>query len=271
MDLVNQNKFKNILIILLLIVNIFSLSIIWMQTSMNREREPDAEKQVKPESINLLKDALKLNEDQRKQLEKLWAERLEQSRLFSDSISMLKRELAQELFKSSTNNDLVNEKTKMIGELQSKIELVRYSHFNELLAICTPEQKDKLKPIIEELFGRKPPKEELIRKKPVIEDRKSSEIRNEVENRQVPPSLEEKVEKYSQRLNLSPDQMEKLRKIFSDIQNKAELNRMNRKMNPVEFEKEKERLRIEEDQMVMTILTEEQKYEFEKMQMKRRK
>lgn len=271
MDLVNQNKFKNILIILLIIVNIISLSIIWIQNSENRGEVPDGEKQGKPESVSLMKEVLKLNEDQTKQLEKLRTDRLEQSRLFNDSLSMLKRELAEELFKSKANQDLVNEKTKMIGELQSKIELVRYSHFNELLAICTPEQKEKLKPIIEELFGRKPPKEELIRKRPVNEDRKPSEIRKEMENKQVPPSLEEKVEKYSQRLNLSPDQVEKLRKIFLDIQNKAELNKVNKKMNPEEFEKEKERLRTEEDQLVKEILSDEQKYEFEKMQVKRRK
>lgn len=271
MDLVNQNKFKNILIILLIIVNIISLSIIWMQTSENREKIPGGEKQGKPESVSLMKEVLKLNEDQTRQLEKLRIDRLEQSKLFNDSLSMLKRELAEELFKLKTNQVLVNEKTKMIGKLQSKIELVRYSHFNELLAICTPDQKEKLKPIIEDLFGKKPPKEELPLKNELNENRKPREVRNEVENKKAPPTFEEKIEKYSQRLNLSLNQENQLKKIFTDIQEKAELNRMNRKMNPEEFEKEKERLHIEEDQMVMTILTEEQKYEFEKMQMKRRK
>lgn len=271
MDLVNQNKFKNILIILLLVVNIISLSIIWMQTTEKKEAIPVEGKKPKTESVSLMKEVLNLNDDQTKKLEKLRSDKLDLSKKYNDSLSLLKKQLAEELFKSKSNQELVQEKTKMIGELQSKVERVRFDHFNELLAICTPEQKIKLKPIIEELFGRKPPKDELPRKTEIAKNRKPREEQKVLEEKPAPPVFDEKVEKYSRRLNLSPEQQEQLRKILADNKQRNVTKRIARKLNPEEFEKEKERMRIEEDERVMSILTEEQKVEFDKMQMKRKK
>ncbi len=275
MDLINQNKFKNWLIILLLLLNIITMSVIWMKTSKEREFAPSKEDKNRPESVSLMKEVLNLDDAQTKQLEKLRSDKLDLSKKYNDSLSVLKKQLSDELFKSKSSQKIINEKTKMIGELQSKVELVRFNHFNQLLAICTPEQKEKLKPIIQELFGRKPPKDELKQKTELIENNRAEEgktINNKVKENEklAPPQIDEKVEKYSRRLNLTPDQQQQLRSILNESRMKDENKRMKR-MDPADFEKEKEKMRLEEDQKVMQILDERQKAEFEKMQQKRKK
>ncbi len=275
MDLINQNKFKNWLIILLLLLNIITMSVIWMKTSKEREFAPSKEDKNRPESVSLMKEVLNLDDAQTKQLEKLRSDKLDLSKKYNDSLSVLKKQLSDELFKSKSSQKIINEKTKMIGELQSKVELVRFNHFNQLLAICTPEQKEKLKPIIQELFGRKPPKDELKQKTELIESNRAEEgkpINDKVKENEkpAPPQIDEKVEKYSRRLNLTPDQQQQLRSILNESRMKDENKRMKR-MDPADFEKEKEKMRLEEDQKVMQILDERQKAEFEKMQQKRKK
>ncbi len=275
MDLINQNKFKNWLIILLLLLNIITMSVIWMKTSRESEYTPPKEDKTRPESVSLMKEVLNLDDAQTKQLEKLRSDKLDLSKKYNDSLSVLKKQLSDELFKSKSSQKIINEKTKMIGELQSKVELVRFNHFNQLLAICTPEQKEKLKPIIQELFGRKPPKDELKQKTELIESNRAEEgkpINDKVKENEkpAPPQIDEKVEKYSRRLNLTPDQQQQLRSILNESRMKDENKRMKR-MDPADFEKEKEKMRLEEDQKVMQILDERQKAEFEKMQQKRKK
>lgn len=281
MDLVNQNKFKNGLIIVLLLVNLITISILWMKTVKEEDVKPSVEKESpKGESVSLMKQVLNLDDEQTKQLEKLRNDKLDLSKKYNDSLSLIKKQLADELFKSKSNEELVKEKSKKIGELQTKVELVRYNHFNELLAICTPEQKEKLKPIIQELFGRKPPKNDVMpetrkddnsNKKEVIPNETIKAGETQQLDPKAPPSIDEKVEKYAQRLNLSDEQTQQVRNILLSLRENNKKSKPIRNANPDEFELEKEKRRLEEDENILKVLNPEQKIEFEKMQMKRKK
>jgi Spy/CpxP family protein refolding chaperone len=284
MDLINQNKFKNWLIIVLLAINLITVSVIWIQITKKNEPQQVVQDNRPSESVNLLKKALDLNEDQTKQLEKMRTDQFDQSKKYNDRLNDLKKQLAEELFKESPDTTLANTKAKEIGDLQSKVESIRFKHFKELLAICTPEQKEKLKPILVELFGRKPPKDELNTNKnsndrrgdQLPEDKKRIERNNDTsqifhEGKPAPPTVDEKLAKYSQRLNLTKMQEQKVRDILLLTMQKGEELRSRKNPDRSEIESEKEKLRNEEDNSIKRILNEDQKQEFDKMISKRMK
>jgi periplasmic protein CpxP/Spy len=284
MDLINQNKFKNWLIIVLLAINLITVSVIWMQIVNKKQTQQVIQNNRPSESVNLLKKELDLNDDQTKQLEKMRTDQFDQSKKYNDRLNDLKKQLAEELFKESPDTTLANSKAKEIGDLQSKVEAMRFNHFKELLAICTPEQKEKLKPILIELFGRKPPKDELKpdKRPDGMEGDKHPENKSRIErnnntvqipheDRPVPPSVDEKLAKYSQRLNFTKEQEQKVRAVLLiSMQKNEELrSRLNPDRNEIESEKEK--IRKEEDESIMKFLNADQKTEFTKMISKRRK
>jgi hypothetical protein len=284
MDLINQNKFKNWLIIVLLAINLITVSVIWMQITNKNVQQPGAQDNRPSESVNLLKKALDLNEGQTKQLEKMRNDQFDQSKKYNDRLNDLKKQLAEELFKESPDTTLANSKAKEIGDLQSKVESIRFNNFKELLAICSPEQKEKLKPILVEVFGRKPPKDELNTNKNPNErrgdqhpqDQKRMERNNEStqiirEGKPAPPTVDEKLKKYSERLDLTKEQEQNIRAVLLLTTQKGEELRSRKNPDPNEIESEKEKLRNEEDNSIKRILTEDQKKEFAKMILKRRK
>jgi Spy/CpxP family protein refolding chaperone len=300
MDWVAQHRFRNWLIVVLLVSNLLTVSIIWMQTTRTNEPRPKEQDSRGSESIQLLRKALDLTEEQTRQFEKIRLEQLEQSKGFNDRLSVAKKQLAEVLFANKPDTALANLKAKEIGDLQSSVELTRFRHFHELLAICTPEQKEKLKPILVEVFGRQPPKDEMKlgsqpdnrRREDVARDRSQGEARTEEPNdrkddrpqdqredqlrdrrndRPAPPPVDEKLSKYAERLNLSDDQSKAIRIVLQTSERKGEQLRMKPSPNRDEIETEKERIRKEEDASIMRILNEEQKREFEKMILNRRK
>jgi Spy/CpxP family protein refolding chaperone len=284
MDLINQNKFKNWLIIVLLAINLITVSVIWIQIVNKNQTQQVIQNNRPSESVNLLKKELDLNEDQTKQLQKMRADQFDQSKKYNDRLNDLKKQLAEELFKDSPDTTLANSKAKEIGDLQSKVESIRFNHFKELLAICTPEQKEKLKPILIELFGRKPPKDELKpdKRPDGRENGKHLGNKNRIERnddnaqipreeRPVPPSVDEKLAKYSQRLNFTKEQEQKVRAVLLISMQKSEELRSRKNPDRNEIESEKEKFHNEEDKSVMKILNEDQKKEFIKMISKRRK
>ena len=284
MDLVNQNKLKNLLIIALLVLNLLTVSIIWMQTSKRNEALPKEKDKRSSESVNLMKQTLDLDEEQTKQLEKLRTEPLDQSKQFNDRLNALKKQLAEELFKDKPDTVAVNLRAREIGELQAKVELIRFNYFNKLLSICTPKQQVKLKPVIIELFGKKPPKEESIVKDKSAPREKESDLIQERTpkdekiftpdskiEKPAPPSIEEKLAKYSERLKFSDEQEQKVRDVLLISKEKGEQLRSRVNPDPNEIEIEKEKIRKEEDESIIKILNEDQKKEFDKMILKRRK
>lgn len=296
MDLVNQNKFRNLLIIVLLVLNLLTVSIIWMQTSNRNDSPPEEQSKRRQESVNIMKKALDLNEGQAKQVDKIRTSQIDQSKKYNDRLDELKKQMVDELFKSNPDTAIAKVKAAEIGEMQSKMELLRFKHFKELLAVCTPEQKEKLKPVLVELFGRKPPREESpTRKQPSINrnnidprDKNMGEINRILDNernrkperdrqravgsdRPGPPSMEEKLNRLVERLNLNDEQVKSVRDIMSVSKQKNEQLRKRQNPDPNEIEIEKEKNRKEEEESIMRILNEIQKKEYSKIIANRRR
>jgi Spy/CpxP family protein refolding chaperone len=284
MDWVRENTFKNWLIAGLVALNLLSVSLLWIRTSASDDSMPKEQTGGRPsESVNLMKQALDLDDAQTRRVEAALAARREQSKQYSDRLAGLKKELAEELFKSHPDTALARSKAAEIGRLQSIVEMIRFDHFHELLAICTPEQREKLKPIIVEVFGRKPPKDDSSLRRPPQGRKDETPDRDTAArvaqdehpsppsggDRSGPPSIDDKIAKYSQRLALTDEQVQKVRGILSASKDNNRSARKEGRRTNEDAQAMKERNRKDEDDRIMKILDERQQAEFSKMIMKR--
>ncbi len=278
MDWINQNRVKNWLIVGLFALNVLALSIIWMQTAKTYEPQRKAEGVHPSESVKLITKALDLTEEQTNQLIKIQTSLLEQLTDNNDQLDKIKTELAEDLFATNRDSSVADAKTREIGDLESKVELLRFRYFQELLAICTPEQKERLKPIVFDVIGRKPAKDEPENdqeKRDRREDQSPRDKnigRNQRDNLQGPPSdkpgplsIDEQLAKYSERLNLTGEQKQKIRVVLVNSHEKGEQLRTRPNPNPDEIQNAMEKNREEENESIMKLLNEEQKREFSRM------
>ncbi|MFZ4621612.1 MAG: periplasmic heavy metal sensor [Bacteroidota bacterium] len=282
MDWFNQLRMKNILIFLLVLMNIITVSVLWIQTSV---REPGGKKERDPQSsgsVELMRTTLGFTEAQTESYRQLLWEYHVQSRPVNDRISELKKKLSETVFSGTTDTAYVPQLTKEIGTLQEQIELLRYRHFVKVTALCDQKQKEILQPIIAQLFGRKPPKEELTNPKqnrdeprgqrePRGPKREQREESRRSSGDRTPPSASEKIDKYAQRLDLSPEQRKKLEIIITASQQRGEKLRGSKGADRQAVDSEKERIRKDEDDRIMDILSPSQKNEFKKMIEKRKR
>lgn len=282
MDWITQNKFIKWLIGILLVANILTISIIWMLTLRNQSTAPQHtnEKTRPSESVNLMEKELNLTIDQTKQYEILRQQHLERSKNFDEKKTDLKRQIAGEVFKAKPDTTLVDSLTKKIGLLEVELEKLRFVHFKEFVSIISPEQKEKFKPLLLAVYDRKPSGDEGNKNK-----RKEQQKIKEVNKPQLktdetqekssddrklePPPPEEKTNKYAERLNLTNEQVNRLKIILEESKKRNRDLKNKYPSNSQEFLSEKEWTREEEDRKIVNMLDDEQKKEFERMVSKR--
>ncbi len=256
MDWLKQNMMKNWLIVMLLGLNVVTLSIIWVHMARTEQPTRGEEGARSHGSLDLMRRVLDLDEMQAKRVDSVLTDQREESKEYNDRLAARKRDLAEELFTKLPDTLRASAAAAEIGALQSKVEMIRFRHFQELLTLCTPAQREKLKPIVLEVFGRKPP----------AEDRP----RGPSGERPAPPSMEEKLARYTQRLNLTAEQAAKVRAVFEKSRNETEELRARVRPDRGEIDAARDGIRKKEDERVRAILTEIQKREFDDMISKRR-
>ena len=281
MDLVNQDKFKNWLLIILVVLNIITVSIIWMQAFKGGDSNSATAQQG--ESKDILSKALKLDNLQAGRFDKIRTEQRDLAKRLNDSLDTLKKSLADELFKANPDTSYAYRVSIEIGYLQSRLEMNRFKHFADLMSISTPEQKEKLKPVILDVFSKKP----VVKPVPVEHKKVKTEISEQApekieqapekaenenfkpeptpRNEQKGPSINEKIEKYSNRLKLTGEQVMKLRALLENSKNQEEKSNRKRYQDAGQAADMKAKNRELEDEAVMKILDENQKKEFKKM------
>ncbi len=288
MDWIDQNRLKTGLIIFLLALNVITVSIIWMQTSKSRASAASEQQDRRPsESATVMKSALNLTDEQTARFTEMLADYREQTKTDNDRLVTLKSRLADSLFTRSLDTAMVSTTAKEVGETQARIEKSRFWYFREFLAICTPAQQEKLKPILLELFGRRPPSEEPGEGQPQQRPPKQAEptdnegedktnVQDAVGRKELispppkpghggPPSVDEKLSKYATSLNLTGAQERQVRAILQDAQQQGEELRKRQNPDPKAIEEERKKVRQEEDQRILKVLDERQHAIFKEM------
>jgi Spy/CpxP family protein refolding chaperone len=153
MDVLSKQKLTNALIIILVVINIISLSFIWYK-EMNRPKLPPP--QPGGEEVGgFIKEQLNLNKEQKKKFDEYMKEHAVVTSRMNDKIGEIKREILLEAFSANPDSNKVNELVQQISKLHGEYEKYLYFHFQKLASVCNTEQKQRLKDIFLSSFEPK--------------------------------------------------------------------------------------------------------------------
>ena len=300
MDWIKQRTFQNWVIGILVALNLLALTTVWIQSNRTNPPPPKEARNGSDASVSLMQRELGLSADQAQKYEQLRTEQMGSMKEINDALDSLKLCLIDDIFDSHLNDKDVDAMAARIGVLESKLEVLRFKHFSALAQICNPEQKAKLHPILQEVIGKRGPdgkpapgpdeqralrpgeevqrlqagREERLRSgheqerkdKPASAgDGKEGRRPPQREDGQAPPSLEEKLDRYVQRLALSSEQSKSVERILKATKVAEESFKSRVKPTEDEFESEKQKLLAQEDQRIMQVLNQKQKNEFEQL------
>ena len=140
-------------VIVLAVINLGTLAIIWFdKPQMPDFREKPFKNGGPPPGHNLtdfFKERLDWSDEQAQKFKPLTEAYERESSILFDSIRQVRKQMFDEIFTDGSKRDsLINK----ITELQRRIDIQRYNHFKDISDICTPEQKEKFKDVINEVF-----------------------------------------------------------------------------------------------------------------------
>jgi hypothetical protein len=302
MDLLKQRQLYGWVIGILVVLNLLSITVVWVQSEQGRPAPPRSGGNPSAISVELMQQELGLSPEQTKQYQQLRVEQQEGLRKINNELDELKLRVVNEIFESRSDHAQIDSMVSRIGMLQSRLEMLRFAHFRSFAEICDSGQRERLRPILESVFSRrgrdvKPSgptqagddlrgggnaREEKRSQKndqrpemrPEQKEKKESAPQSgkvdqrrpqRPEERPAPPSFEEKLERFVQRLSLTPDQAKSVGEFMKATRAKEEDYKVKLDPTAADFEREKQRLRDIEDKSIMQILKEKQKREFEKM------
>ena len=147
MNTFNKSRIFTIVILLLLIANIATLTFFWWQKDKNK-LPPNPNKNGGPFAF-LVKE-LALDSNQQAAYKELRDQHQQSMNSFRKESRDAKDSLFNLLKTSTTNDALVQETLKNIGEKEIAIQQHVFEHFKKVRALCNEEQKKKFDLVIKE-------------------------------------------------------------------------------------------------------------------------
>ncbi len=139
MKILSNIKFLWIIILILIALNIASVTAVWLKEKGN-EAPVLRERVMMNRRDHFLKRELNFTMLQQVKFDSLLDKHRDQLELKMEEI----RTLREELMSMMRNQEFTGEAesiVRQIGEKQSELELLNYKHFKEVLDICNEEQK----------------------------------------------------------------------------------------------------------------------------------
>ncbi len=138
--------------VLLVLLNGALLSVLWMQNTRRPETRPG---DLQFNHDNFFAKQLDLNEPQTISFEKLRQEHFQKVRPEMETIATLKKQLVVESLKDEPDPKTTESIVAAISVHHAAIERELALHFHQLSTLCTPEQRGRLKEVLENMAKRK--------------------------------------------------------------------------------------------------------------------
>ncbi|MCF8307174.1 MAG: periplasmic heavy metal sensor [Ignavibacteriales bacterium] len=158
MNIFTEKKFTSILIILLVILNIGTITLLLLgrpefpPAHPGDERPRDENRMI----AGLLKMELDFSEEQIRDYFELRSTHSEQVSQLNREIRRLKKEMFDEVLADVSEPEISDSLLTLSQSKQNQVERLTFKHFLELKKICSPEQQTKLRRIFHRLFIPKP-------------------------------------------------------------------------------------------------------------------
>ncbi len=157
MNYFSDIKLYKWLVIILIIINVLTLSFLWINDNADECVHPKARKEYSKKNAQernerFLKKELNLTDDQLAQFNTLRSKHFNAVHTKKIEAHLIKEVLFEEVFKDSTNILLKDSLINAIAQKEAELELLNFKHFEALSSVCTPDQQDRLKHVILEVF-----------------------------------------------------------------------------------------------------------------------
>lgn len=158
MDIFAKKRFTLWTIVLLVILNIATISMLWLDQN-NRPIAPPPLRapQQDQRTLQFLQEELNLTDAQIQQYDQLRQAHAKQTRGLINDIRRLKQKMMDEIFNDEPDSTKAKEIAGLIGEKQTAVERITFNHFLDLKELCGKDQIGKLKGLIDEFFRSNPP------------------------------------------------------------------------------------------------------------------
>ena len=155
MDVFKQNRYLNGVVILLVVLNLATLTMLWL----GRSQGPPPGRPPRPgqnQIQRMLREELAFDEDQVNRYLRLRHELREQVRRIDDEVRQIKKQMFDEVLQDHPQRELSDSLLAMAQEKQAQIEKLTYQHLLNLRNLCKAEQQDKLKQLMGAFFQGQP-------------------------------------------------------------------------------------------------------------------
>ena len=156
MDFFSKHKFATITIVILVLLNLFTISIILIREFRGPfpTFNPTQDRARADRVMHFLKNELDLTKDQSKQFRQLRHDHFEEVQKIQNEMHDLKKEIMDELFTDQPNEEKLEGLTQKIGQFESKREMLTFRHFLNMKSVCTIEQKEKFQFLLHDVLRR---------------------------------------------------------------------------------------------------------------------
>jgi periplasmic protein CpxP/Spy len=156
MDILQKSKFLTFVVIGLLIINFGTLAFLFFKKPPLPPIGPPPN-----EVRGFLEQELNMNDNQKKELDKLKEEHHSRIISLQDTIKLIKDKMFDQLSLMNVDSSLVKQFASTIGEKQTAIELITFEHFRKVRNVCDDNQKQKfdkiMKDVVRMIEGKKFP------------------------------------------------------------------------------------------------------------------
>ncbi|MBL1214368.1 MAG: hypothetical protein HND52_13505 [Ignavibacteriae bacterium] len=155
MDIFKRNKNLKITIVILVILNLATITLLWLGKPKHEDLRESSKKGNQEVRIKqMLKKELDFSDEQAEQFLELRKNHREKTISLEDELVQLKKEMFNEAMYNN-NMNISDSLLSLTLEKQKQLEIITFQHFQKVKQICTPEQQEKLFKLMHRLLGPK--------------------------------------------------------------------------------------------------------------------
>ena len=184
MDIFAKKRVTFWIIFLLVVLNISTISMLWLNQNRGPGAPPPRGKERQDNrTLEFLQKELDLTDEQILQYDQLRQTHAEQTRVLIDDIRRLKQEMMDEMFYDEPDTAKAMQLADLIGEKQTEVEQITFDHFLDLKKLCGTEKIGKLRGLVDEFFRKNLPQSQKEPRPPHPQDRPMNPPPREHRNR----------------------------------------------------------------------------------------
>lgn len=162
MDVFKQNKILIWIIIILVVINLGTLTGTWIlnfsgkhHKEMSKSREPKSDKKFRePGRFEMFGHELKFDSGQKERFNEIETEHHKEMKMIADSINEKKEQILTEITKQEPDTAKVEILFTEIGKYQSSVEKEIFRHFLKIKMLCNDEQRTRFDNLIKDIIDR---------------------------------------------------------------------------------------------------------------------